>query len=194
MTYSIGIIGAGNVGQTLGLKWSLVGHKITFGVRNPTKYSDLLKEHPEVKVKKAQEVIDTHNILVLALPGNNLGRVLNSYKNLNDKKIIDATNMYGMKKLEDQFPHSSFAKAFNHIGYNIMANPVIKGDKTTLLYCGNDKELLEIIENLAIDCGFSPFLVGDSTFSEDLENYALLWIKLSRNIGRDFAFKMLRND
>lgn len=192
MTYSIGILGAGNVGRTLGLKWSSAGHTVTFGVREPTNYSTLIKEYPKLSVKKAQEVIDSHDILVLALPGKDLGNIMTSFKNLENKKVIDATNMYGMKKLQDLFPKTSFVKAFNHIGYNIMANPVINGEKTTLLYCGDDKELLEITERLALDCGFSPLFVGNSTFTQDLENYALLWIKLSKNLGRNFAFKIIK--
>ena len=48
MTYSIGILGAGNVGQTLGMKWSLAGHKISFGVRDPAKYSELIQKNPNL--------------------------------------------------------------------------------------------------------------------------------------------------
>ena len=193
MTYSIGILGAGNVGKTLGLKWSSTGHKISFGVRDPTKYSELVKEHPNISVEKSQEIIDSHDILVLALPGRDLGQIMSSFKNLGNKKIIDATNMYGMNKLQKDFPETSFVKAFNHIGYNIMANPVIENTKTSLLYCGDDKELLDIADKLAIDCGFEPFLAGDSSFAQDLENLAILWIKLSRKIGRNFNFKLLKS-
>jgi 8-hydroxy-5-deazaflavin:NADPH oxidoreductase len=32
---NIAIIGAGNVGGTLGGRWAHNGHKVTFGVRNP---------------------------------------------------------------------------------------------------------------------------------------------------------------
>lgn len=192
MTYSIGILGAGNVGRTLGLKWSLRGHSITFGVRDPAKYTYLNDEKQNISVKEIQEVINTHNLLVLALPGKNLGQTMSSFGSLANKNIIDATNMYGMIKLQQQFPDASFVKAFNHIGYNVMKEPFIDKSPVTLLYCGDDENLLRITNQLAKECGFEPFLIGDSSFAQDLENFALLWIKMSRNMGRNFGFKLLQ--
>ena len=32
---NIGIVGAGNIGGTLGRKWAEAGHDVTFGVRHP---------------------------------------------------------------------------------------------------------------------------------------------------------------
>lgn len=189
---TIGVLGAGNVGSTLGIKWALKGHKVTFGVRTPEKYSDLLKKSENISIKTADEVVKTHELLVLAIPGKEVGTILSSYGNFNGKYIIDATNMYGMNKLEEQFPKAFFAKAFNHIGYNIMEQPQIGKDKVTLLYCGNNEKLLEMTKKLVEDMGFDPFYIGDNTFAQDLENYALMWIKMSRKIGRNFGFKLLQ--
>ena len=192
MTYNIGILGAGSVGSTLGLKWALKGHKVTFGVRNPEKYLELEKKNGKISVKPINEMVKTHTILVLALPGKEVGTILSTLGDLTNKQIIDATNMYGMNKLEEQFPKSHFVKAFNHIGFNIMEKPLIGNDRVTLLYCGNSEELLKTTKVLINDIGFEPFLIGDSSFATDLENYAMLWIKMSRKIGRNFGFKLLR--
>lgn len=189
--YKIGILGAGNVGRTLGLKWSVKGHKISFGVRSPEKYVDLRTENSNISVEDINDVIQTHDLLVLALPGKDIGTILSKYGDFANKNIIDATNMFGMNKLEEMFPKAHLVKAFNHIGYNIMDKPQIGNETVTLLYCGNNEYLLEVTKNLVNDMGFEPFLVGDSSFAVDLENYASLWIKMSRKIGRNFGFKLL---
>lgn len=191
MNYKIAILGAGNVGKTLGLKWAKKDHKVTFGVRTPDKYKDLEQESSNVSVVTLQDAVKNHDLLVLALPGNKIGSILQSLGNLDGKKVIDATNMFGMNKLEELFPQTHFVKAFNHIGFNIMDQPQIGNEKVTLLYCGNNEELLGITKDLVKDMGFDPFLVGDNTFADDLENYAILWIKMSRKIGRNFGFKLL---
>ena len=191
MIYKIGILGAGNVGRVLGTKWAMKGHNVTFGVRTPNKYKEITEENRKISIKTADEVVKTHDLLVLAPPGKEVGSILATFGDLTGKLIIDATNMYGMNKLEKQFPKAQFAKAFNTIGYNIMDQPQIKNDKVTLLYCGNDEKLLGITKDLVTDIGFDPFYIGDNTFATDLENFALLWIKMSRNIGRNFGFKLI---
>ena len=192
MTYEIGILGAGNVGTTLGIKWAQKGHKITFGVRTPEKYTSLKEKSKNISITTAIELVKTHKLLVLALPGKEIGSISTSFGDLAGKFIIDATNMYGMQKLVEQFPKAHFVKAFNHIGYNIMDQPHIADENVTLLFCGNNDELLNITSTLASDLGFDTFYIGDSSFAVDLENFAMLWIKISRKIGRNFGFKLLK--
>lgn len=39
----IGILGAGNVGGTLGRRWAELGHDVAFGVRRPGRGADAVK-------------------------------------------------------------------------------------------------------------------------------------------------------
>lgn len=186
----IGIIGAGQVGSTLGLGWSHKGHEVTFGVNDPAKYASLEKEG-NIKVKKIIEVVKTHELIVLTVPGQVVGKVVSEMGNLKEKIIIDTTNMFGMNKLKEIAPSAYFVKAFNHIGFNIMANPDFNHEPATVLLCGDQNSANEIVATLAKDLGFFPIIAGDSSLAPDIENFALLWIKLSRKIGRNFAFKLL---
>ena len=56
----IGIIGAGNVGSTLGRRWAEGGHKILYGVRNPAdeKYESLQGHAQIVSMKEAAATAD----------------------------------------------------------------------------------------------------------------------------------------
>ncbi len=41
----IGIIGSGEMGRTLGQRWTLKEHKVLFGSRNPDKVNEWIKKN-----------------------------------------------------------------------------------------------------------------------------------------------------
>ena len=83
-------------------------------------------------------------------------------------------------------------KAFNTIGFNIMADPKLHGENTTLLYCGDDSASKKAVHTLAAEIGFDPFDLGPLPKARLLENFALLWITIAIKHGREFAFKMIQ--
>jgi len=187
----IGIIGAGQVGSALGKGWAEAGHIVSFGVRDQGKYEDLIKL-ANISVKSIDDVTKTHDVIVLAIPGRVAGKLIPKLGDLKNKLVVDATNMFGMQKMMELAPEANFVKAFNHIGFEIMANPRFGDERAVLLICGNDKASLDTVSTMAIDLGFNPVIIGDATLASDLEQFALLWIRMSRKIGRNFAFKILQ--
>lgn len=68
----IAIIGAGNVGATLGRAWLKRGHEVAFGVRDPNspKARDLTSESPTARVVTNLEAARGSEVIVLATPWN----------------------------------------------------------------------------------------------------------------------------
>ena len=67
----IGIIGAGDVGSTLGKEWAKRGHEIVFGVRNiqSPKVKSLLKiADSNIKVATISEAASFGQVVLLAVP------------------------------------------------------------------------------------------------------------------------------
>ena len=67
----IGIIGAGDVGSTLGKEWAKRGHEIVFGVRNiqSPKVKNLLKiADSNIKVATISEAAFFGQVVLLAVP------------------------------------------------------------------------------------------------------------------------------
>lgn len=60
----ISIIGAGNIGKTLGTKWTQAGHLVTYGVRNPA-----APKHVGLNVAPIAESLTGTEIILLSLPG-----------------------------------------------------------------------------------------------------------------------------
>jgi hypothetical protein len=80
-------------------------------------------------------------------------------------------------------------KAFNTVGWEVMADPDLDGVAATMPLAGDDADAKELVAGLARDLGFEPLDVGDRAAAVHLENLARLWIHLAVTGGnREFAF------
>ncbi|MFC6974272.1 hypothetical protein ACFQL1_05770 [Halomicroarcula sp. GCM10025709] len=70
-----------------------------------------------------------------------------------------------------------------------MTDPVIDGERATMFVAGSGTDT---VADLAADLGFEPVIAGDLGAADRLEHLARLWIDLSREYGRDIAFRLLR--
>jgi predicted dinucleotide-binding enzyme len=85
-------------------------------------------------------------------------------------------------------------KAFNTVGFNIMANPAFGADRPVMFYCGDDAAAKQTVRPLVEQLGFEAVDAGPLSQARVLEPFALLWISLAyaQGQGRDIAFKLLR--
>jgi 8-hydroxy-5-deazaflavin:NADPH oxidoreductase len=86
------------------------------------------------------------------------------------------------------------AKVFNTTGANNMENSSSPGGAPVMFYCSDDAGAKAAARQLATDLGFEAIDAGSLTTARLLEAYAMLWIHLAyaQNLGRDFAFRIVR--
>ncbi len=207
----IGIIGAGNVGGTLGKAWARKGHQVFFGVQRPQdeKVRQLVEAAgPNARAGSPAEAATFGEVVVLATPWPATQAAIQSAGNLAGKIVIDCTNpltpdlsglevghtMSGAEKVAQWAKGARVFKAFNTTGFNIMADPVINGTRTVMFVCGDDEAAKPAVLQLATDVGFDAVDAGKLTQARLLEPWALLWISLAFKgaVGRDFGFALLR--
>lgn len=92
----------------------------------------------------------------------------------------------------DMLPGARVVKAFNSIGANNLEDPTFDGERSTMLIAGDDADAKAVVSSLATDLGFEPVDAGPHAQSGVLETLAGVWVKLSRSLGRDFAFRVIR--
>jgi NADPH-dependent F420 reductase len=208
---TIGIIGSGNVGGTLGTRWAKAGHDIVYGTRDPQAHDiKQLLDRAGGKARAAtlQEAARASEVLLLAMPWNATQPVLEGLGDLSGKTLIDATNPLladlsgletgtttsGAEKVAVWARGAKVVKAFNTVGANIMANPSFGAERPALFYCGDDAVAKQTTKQLAEAIGFEALDAGPLTQARLLEPFALLWISLALKYGygRDIAFKLLR--
>lgn len=93
-------------------------------------------------------------------------------------------------------PGARVVKAFNTIGFNIMANPVFGNEHAPLFYCGDDATAKHTVARLATDLGFKPVDAGGLKQARLLEPLAILRITLAlkQGYGLEFAFALIRRE
>lgn len=208
---TIGIIGSGNVGGTLGTRWAKAGHNIIYGTRNEQAedIKQLLSEAGgKARAGTLQEAARAGEVLLLSTPWKVAQSILESLGDLTGKVLIDATNpllpdLSGLdtgtatsagEKVAGWARGAKVVKAFNTIGANIMENPSFGTDRPVLFYCGDDAPAKDKVKQLAEAIGFEACDAGPLTQARVIEPFALLWISLAvkYGYGRDIAFKLLR--
>lgn len=206
----IAIIGAGNVGGTLGRRWAALGHDVVFGVRDPTreKYQGLITQTGgRARLADNAAACAEASVVLLATPWPTTEAALSSCGNLSGRVLIDTTNPLGADLRLTIGHHDSggeqvarwasgarVVKAFNTTGFNIMEDPVIDGRPAVMFIAGDDAPSKGAVADLASALGFEAIDAGALEVSRVLEPMAQLWIHCAYRQGltRDYAFGLLR--
>ena len=201
---NIAIIGAGNIGGTLGRKWAQLGHQVTFGVREPQalKVRKLLTAAgPQAAARPVDEALAAGELILLAVPGGAVEAVVEDHASLLDGKvIIDATNRIGhpvmnaLATLRAQAPRATLFRAFNNLGWENFAEPAIGADQVDLFYCGDEGSAQEAVDGLIAALGLRPIYLGGTEHAATVDALTGLWftLALQRGLGRRLAFRMIR--
>ncbi|MEP6755242.1 MAG: NADPH-dependent F420 reductase [Chthonomonadales bacterium] len=200
---NIAIIGAGNVGASLGKRFSAAGHSVKWGVQDPLdpKYAGLDVTHVADSVVNAE-------VVILAIPYSAVESAIASTGNLAGKILIDVTNPIkaDFSALEDLgassaglkvaqlAPAAKVVKAFNTVGNNVMDSPQFGDTKATMLVASDHADAKTAVMKLAEEIGFAPIDAGPLEMSRYMEAFAWVWISLAikQGLGREIAFQLVR--
>ena len=206
----IAIIGAGNVGGTLGKRWAAAGHEILYGVRDPAreKYQSLVTQTGgRGRLVTNTEAAAQAEVIVLATPWSTAEAALASCGNLAGKILIDATNPLGAdlsltlghtdsggEQVARWATGAKVVKAFNSTGFNVMDDPLMDKRHAVMFVAGDDQVAKAIALDLATAIGFEAIDAGNLKIARLLEPMAMLWIHCAYRQGltRDYAFALIR--
>lgn len=194
----IGIIGAGNIGGTLGRTWAATGHQVRFGARDPEapKFDDLRSAGD---VSTVGDAASFGEVVVLALPGTAVADFAAEHADaLAGKVVIDATNnlrgveMNSLSLLAQAAPSARLVRAFSTLGWENFATPRIGGQQVDLFFCG-DQAARGVAEQLIADVGLRPVYIGGVETAPALDGMTRVWFALAfgQGHGRRIAFKLL---
>lgn len=199
----VAVLGAGNIGGTLGRKWVAAGHEVTFGVRDPqdAKAQALRAEVGErAKVGTLDEALASGDVIVMALPGPAMDETIaRNAAQLDGKTVVDAANRMGeprrnsLATFQAHTPNARVYRAFNSYGWENFAEPNFGGVAADLFYAGPDGDSQATVEQLIADVGLRPVRLGDVDQTATVDAVASLWfaLALGQRKGRHLAFKVL---
>ena len=211
----IAVIGAGNVGGTLGKRWARAGHEVAFGARDPAdaRLAALIRESgPGARAVSVPEATRDAAVVVLTVPWDSARDALAAAGDLRGRILIDATNPVpltpeglrqglvighttsGGEEIARWAEGARVVKAFNTTGWQNMADPVYGSQGLSMLLCGDDAEAKKVVADLARQLGFEPVDVGPMRSARYLEAVAMLWIDMAvlQGFGTSFGFRVVR--
>lgn len=174
----VGIVGAGNIGSTLGGFWVKAGHEVMLSSRHPEKLKGLVQElGPRSRAGTPAEAIAFGDVVLLAVPYHaypQIGRdnaaalrgkvLLNAGNSVSsrDGTIYEevASNGIGMTTAK-YLPGAHVVRAFNAANFRVFQrNANRPAPRMTIPLAGDDAAALAVVSRLVTDAGFDPLVVG----------------------------------
>src|SRR5919112_3790981 len=180
---NVAVLGRGNVGGGLADLWERAGHEVTRIGREGGDVSDA-------------------EAVVVAIPGDAVADALDNVQGIEQKTVIDATNLWGVDPPAGFSSNAEFvksrtngptAKSFNTNFAALYERIGQARSKPSNVWCG-DEEAREVVEQLNRDAGFEPVYAGSLENAALQENFLKLEFAVNRGgLGR-FFYRMAPPD
>jgi 8-hydroxy-5-deazaflavin:NADPH oxidoreductase len=199
----IGIIGTGNMGRTLGVLWSEIGHEVFFGARDPQIAAEAVSlTHGKAKAGTNDQAALHGEVLVYSPRGVHPDQVLSDLSTLEGKIVIDLNNsnipegfQYApgpkslAEELQAQIPNARVVKAFNTIAQETfeLCPTDIRPYNVAVPIASDDEAARQLITALVHQMGMEPIDCGPLSRALMLENLADFIRFLMMGAGRPDA-------
>ncbi len=210
----IAIIGAGNVGASLGKGWANAGHHILFGVTDPTdpKHGVAAAAAGNAVVGPVADVVSQADIVVLAVPWDAVPSALSACGDVSGRILVDATNPLkfssdglglaigfstsGGEEVARLAPGALVFKTMNQVGFAVMSDTHGYATRPVMFVAGDDQLRKPEVLTLVGDLGFEARDAGPLSQARLLEPFAAVWIDQAIKHGApaDNAFGFMRKN
>lgn len=210
----IGVLGSGDVANTLASGFLKHGHEVTIGSRTPDKLAEWAAQNPGGKTGTFAESAAFAEFVVLAVKGSAAAEALRlaGAGNIAGKAVVDACNPIAdalpdhgvlqfftthhealMEQLQREFADAYFVKAFNSVGAASMVNPKYPGGRPTMFICGNSEAAKKLVGEVLDQFGWEVADMGGVEAARAIEPLCMLWcIPGFTHNEWTHAFKLLR--
>jgi predicted dinucleotide-binding enzyme len=209
----VGVIGSGQVGETLANGFAKHGHEVMRGSRDPSKLADWKRgAGAKAHAGTFEETARFGDVVVLAVKGTAAEEAVSLCGGaLDGKVVIDSTSPIAdlpptngvvsfftgpndslLERLQKRAPKARFVKAFSSVGSALMVNPKLPA-KPTMFICGNDAAAKEQTRAILDAFGWETEDVGAVEAARAVEPLCMLWC-IPGLLRNDWvhAFKVLR--
>jgi predicted dinucleotide-binding enzyme len=183
----VAIIGTGDMGDSLGPRFSELGYPVVYGSRDPDgeKARQVAERTgPDTIVTTQREAAQRGDIVVLAVPWPAMETVAQNLGSLDDKIVIDVSfpseqgsDGYYVSVVESSSaeliqqwnPGAKVMKTFALQASYVIDDPTVVGGPVTIPIAADDKAAKEQIAKIIVAMGLDPVDAGPLRMSRELE-------------------------
>jgi predicted dinucleotide-binding enzyme len=212
----IAILGTGMVGVALGTKLAELGHEVCMGSRsenNPKAIEWASSVGKNASYGTFFKAAAFGEILFNCTSGQASLEALQlaGRENLSGKILVDVANPLDFSKgmpptlsvcntdslgevLQRQFPDLKVVKTLNTMNCQLMVNPALLGEATSIFMSGNDKSATETVGQLLQEFDWKDITdLGDITTARGTEQLLPIWVRLMGALNTPmFNFRIVR--
>lgn len=183
----VAIIGTGDMGDSLGVRFAELGYSVVYGSRDPDGEKAqrvVLLTGSNARVTTQREAAQAGDIVVLAVPWPAMETVAQNLGPLDGKIVIDisfpheqADDGYYISMVETSSaemiqqwnPGARVLKAFALQASYVIDDPGVVGGPVSIPIASDDREAKEQIANIIVAMGLDPIDAGPLRLSRELE-------------------------
>jgi len=189
---TVAIIGTGRMGGAFGKTFGAAGYSVIYGSRNPAdeKVQAVVKATKSATVMMQKDAAASANIIVIATPWTATEAVVKGLGDLTGKLILDPTNAIqfgkdgagmavetsGGELVRDWAKGATVVKAFNTVGYFVIAEPNVLGGKVAVFLASDDAAAKTTACEIVTALGFDAVDVGPMKNARTLEGMSTLYM------------------
>ncbi len=207
---NVGIIGSGEVAQSLAKGFLDRGDAVALGTRDTAKLKDFVAAHPGSRASSNAEAAAFGELIVVATSGDATIAVLKGIDPaaFSKKVVIDVTNFIAEEdggfrlqtasddsmgeRVQRALPQAHVVKAFNTVAAADMVRPKYSGGPPTMFIAGDDAGAKTTVSGILRNFGYDVADIGGITSARYLEAMCMAWLLYGQVNGTwHHAFKLL---
>ena len=191
---TVGIIGTGDMGDSLGPRFAELGYTVVFGSRNPTgeKAQRVVKlTGGNARATTQKEAAQAADIVVTVVPWPAMETVAQNLGSLDGKIVIDPSmpsdagddgyyvplvETSSAEMIQAWNPGAKVVKAFATLGSYVIDNPEVVGGPVSVPIASDDRAAKEKVGRIIKAMGLDPVDAGPLRMSREIEALQRLYM------------------
>lgn len=192
-TYTIAVIGSGNMGSALGKRLAGAGHRIVYGSRDPSRdeVSALVAATGHgATAATPKEAARQADIVILAVPWEPMEEVVRSIGKFNGKILIDISTAYrqaadGYLELPVDLSTAELVQGWApdarvvktpFSAAQVIENAQPGAEPTVTFIAADDRHAKEVVARLAMQLNLFPLDAGPLRMAKSIDHWGLLYL------------------
>lgn len=190
----VGIIGTGDMGDSLGPRFAELGYTVVYGSRHPDgeKAQGVVKLTGEgARATTQREAAQAGEIVVLAVPWPAMETVAQNLGSLDGKIVIDISmpvetgddgyfvsmvETSSAEMIQQWNPGARVVKAFATLGSYVVDDPGVVGGPVSVPIASDDREAKEKVASIILAMGLDPLDAGPLRLAREIEALQRLYM------------------